>query len=102
MPNSKPQILFSLGNIVATRDALSAFASTGESPNLFLRRHHNGDWGDLCDEDRKLNDAAIANEGDSEKQDRVLSAYHLTDSTKIWIISEYDRSVTTILLPSDY
>ena len=96
------QLKFALGQIVATRGALSALAETGESPNHFLRRHLRGDWGDLCDEDRKLNDAAVANEGDSEKQDRVLSAYHLKDSTKIWIISEYDRSVTTILLPSDY
>ena len=102
MQTSKPQFKLGLGQIVSTPGALSALAKTGESPNQFLRRHQRGDWGDLCDDDRKLNDAAVAHEGDVDKQDRVLSAYKLKDGTKIWIISEYDRSVTTILLPSDY
>ena len=96
------QFKFRLGQIVATRAALTALGKTGESPNHFLRRHQRGDWGDLCDKDRALNDAAIAHEGDVEKQDRILSAYYLKDGEKIWIISENDRSVTTILLPSDY
>ena len=96
------QLKFRLGQIVATRDALSDLGKTGKSPNYFLRRHQQGDWGELCDEDRKPNGNAIAHEGDLERRERVLSAYHLADATKIWIITESDRLVSTILLPSDY
>ena len=59
MQKTQPQFKLRLGNIVATRAALTALGNTGESPNHFLRRHHTGDWGELCDEDRKLNDAAV-------------------------------------------
>jgi len=55
-----------------------------------------GDWGDLCDEDKKVNDRAVA-EGS-----RILSAYQAVNSTKFWIITEADRSATTVLLPEDY
>ena len=102
MQKPQTQARFALGQIVATRGALDAMGKTGDNPATFLQRHLSGDWGDLCDEDKQLNDAAVANEGDSERQDRVLSAYHLTDQTKIWIITEWDRSVTTILLPEEY
>ena len=100
MQQAKPQ--FRLGQVVATPGALDAFQRTGQSPTIFLQRHAAGDWGDLCDEDKRANDAAIAHEGDPERHARVLSAYRLKDQTKIWIISEHDRSATTILLPSEY
>lgn len=93
---------FHLGQVVATPGALEAFAATGEQPSTFLNRHQQGDWGDLDDEDKKLNDEAVAHEGEPDKQARVLSSYRLKNNVKIWVISEWDRSVTTVLLPSEY
>jgi hypothetical protein len=61
-----------------------------------LRRHATGDWGDLSPEDRQENDLS-AREGF-----RILSAYTDTQGTKFWIITEADRSATTVLLPEDY
>jgi hypothetical protein len=90
-----------LGQIVATPAALEAIEASGQKPADFLRRHANKDWGDLDDEDKRLNDEAI-NDGS-----RVLSAYHTSNGTKIWIITEAEddrsqRAATTILLPSEY
>ena len=61
-----------------------------------LARHVVGDWGDLEDEDKQENELSV------EQGFRILSAYNLDDNTKIWIITERDRSATTILLPSEY
>lgn len=60
-----------------------------------LGRHQSGDWGDVDDEDKQTNNDAL------EYGDRVLSAYTV-DDTKLWIITEWDRSVTTVLFPSEY
>ena len=60
-------------------------------------KHINGDWGDLCKEDKALNDSALAN-----GNDRILSSYTNENDVKIWIITEWDRSVTTILFPEEY
>lgn len=88
---------FSTGKIVFTPGALGAFENNpGQTWFQFLARHTHGDWGDLCDEDRGLNDRAVYEET------RILSAYHLKDETKFWIITEADRSATTFLLPSEY
>ena len=62
-----------------------------------LERYQNCDWGDLDKGDKKLNDSAVAN-GD----DRVLAKYNYDDETSIYIITEWDRSVTTILFPDEY
>ena len=88
--------LFSLGQIVATPGALQALETAGQLASTFLVRHVMGDWGDLCDEDKQANDEAIADDL------RILSAYRLSDGVKIWIITECDRSVTTVLLPQEY
>ena len=93
---SKGVRLFSLGQIVATPGVLQAMEAVGNSPRPFLARHAQGDWGDLCDEDRQSNDEALMDDL------RILSAYRLNDGTKIWIITEADRSATTILLPEEY
>jgi hypothetical protein len=85
---------FPLGEVVITRHALEAIPP-GEV-RAALARHAAGDWGDLCDEDRQLNDQSV------EEEDRLLSAYRDTAGTKFWIITEADRSVTTVLLPEDY
>ncbi len=86
----------SLGECLATGGAQEAFERTGEYYTTFLLRHMHGDWGDLDDEDKQRNDQAV------RRGTRLLSAYHLKDGTKIWVITEADRSATTILLPEEY
>ena len=66
-----------------------------------LNRHLNGDWGDLCEEDKAMNDESMRMENEGEIGWRLMSAYSI-DDFKIWIITEADRSSTTILLPSEY
>lgn len=100
MRNASP--LFRLGQIVATPGALAAFERAEDEPRIYLHRHQIGDWGDLDVEDRRANDSAVRYEGDRDRQGRVLSAYRLTDHTAVWVVTEHDRSVTTILLPSEY
>ena len=85
-----------LGKLVATPGALEELENAGEAPLLYVRRHAAGDWGDLCDEDRQLNEEAI------ENGERVLSSYRLSTNKRIWIITEADRSSTCVLLPSEY
>lgn len=87
---------FSLGMIVATPGALRAFEEAGESPLDLLARHALGDWGDLDAADRRENDLSVIHGF------RLLSAYRLQTQVKIWIITEADRSVTTLLLPEEY
>ena len=93
---------FQLGQVVATPGALSALEESGELAIKFLARHVIGDWGKLDPEDVHFNNRAILHEGDVEKQGRVLSSYTTSQNIVIWIITEWDRSVTTILLPSEY
>jgi hypothetical protein len=87
---------FPLGRVVATLGGLAALGRANEEPARFLARHVTGDWGDLDDDDRLENERSIQNGC------RLLSAYLLGDGTKIWIITEADRSATTILLPEEY
>ena len=61
-----------------------------------MNRHARGDWGNLCDDDRLQNDVAATT------GQRVLSSYLLPNKRTVWIITEWDRSVTTVLLPGDY
>ena len=97
--NGKAQgsrLLFSLGQIVATPGALEALTPHEGLGLKLLMRHVSGDWGNVNREDAAQNDL-------SAKQGfRILSSYTTPDSTKIWIITESDRSVTTLLLPSEY
>jgi hypothetical protein len=87
---------FPLGSVVATPGALRALAEAGNSPQEFLNRHIAGDWGELDQEDRQENELSIANGL------RILSAYCLRDGTRIWVITEADRSSTCLLLPEEY
>lgn len=88
---------FELGRVVATPGALAALEEAQDSANSYLTRHESGDWGTVPPEDWDENEFSLTN------QFRLLSAYVLRDrTTKIWIITEADRSVTTILLPSEY
>jgi hypothetical protein len=86
--------LFSLGRIVATPGALAALQDAHQAAQEFLSRHARGDWGDLTEEDQKENDFSVF------RSLRLLSAYHLSTGVTLWIITEADRSATTLLLPS--
>ena len=92
----EPLELFPLGQVVATPGALEAFQNANEAPFPYINRHAVGDWGDLYPEDKRSNDEAL------EMGYRILSAYTLSSGMKIWIITEADRSVTTLLLPEEY
>ena len=96
------KVKFNLGQVVATPGALEALNKSDQLPSEFLNRHVKGDWGDVCESDGELNNQAIANEGNEEKQSRVMSVYKTAQKDVIWIITEWDRSATTILLPSEY
>ncbi len=87
---------FALGQVVMTPGAAEAFSATGEGPLPLLARHQRGDWGTVSPED------AIENEFSVARGFRVLSAYALKDGTRIWVLTEADRSATTILLPNEY
>lgn len=90
------QPLFPLGQIVATPAALTTLAEAAQVPAEFLNRHVQGDWGEVCADDKALNDEAI------KDGSRILSAYRTKLGAKIWIITEADRSSTCILLPDEY
>ena len=87
---------FPLGKSLATPAALEAIDRAGQSPSDFLHRHALCDWGEVCPSDRELNDLAL------DEGTRVLSAYRTSKDVRIWIITEADRSATTILLPEEY
>ncbi len=96
MQQMSKQPAFELGQIVATPGALAALKKAGQQPGELLTRHVNREWGDLSDEDRKENDCSLAHGL------RLLSAYWTHAGDKIWIVTESNRSVTTILLPEEY
>ncbi len=87
---------FLLGQLVATPAALSTLVCLHISPWTLVNRHVRGDWGDLDDQDRQENERALT------AGTRLLSAYTLEDGIRIWIITEADRSATTLLLPEEY
>ncbi len=89
-------LLFPLGHIVATPPALSVLQTHGIQPVTLLQRHVIGDWGDLDPEDVQANTDALAHGW------RLFSSYAIADGVKVWIITEADRSVTTLLMPDDY
>lgn len=92
---------FELGQIVATcgvHEMMQTDSSFRKFVSACMNRYMSGDWGDLCEEDRLANDDSLRSEG------RILAAYENPDHPdwKIWIITEWDRSATTILFPSEY
>ena len=91
---SKP--LFDLGQVVATPGALQALEDASQTPFEFLRRHVTGDWSEMVEEDQEENQNAV------ERGNRVFSSYKLSTGQKLWVITEWDRSVTTLLLPNEY
>ena len=94
-PTTK-QPLFPLGQIVATPGALAALEKAGQQPHEFLLRHVHGEWGNVPDEDRRENQFSL------ERGFRLLSSYRTAANETVWVITEADRSVTTLLLPEEY
>ena len=98
-PSSTPR--FPMGQLLATPGSLRAMAELGVWPQTLLARHARGDWGDMCADDRAANELALTH------GNRLMSSYRLqapgtAAEITIWVITEWDRSVTTILLPEEY
>lgn len=87
---------FKLGKVVATRGVMEYVNDDAEAIFPYLARHAIGDWGDACEEDKQINEDALKNGM------RLMSVYKLKDGKTIWIITEWDRSVTTVLFPDEY
>ena len=87
---------FNPGRLLSTPGALDAMMDAQQSPMNFVGRHIHGDWGDVCEEDQRVNEEALGHEL------RLLSSYRTKKGVKLWVITEADRSVTTILLPDEY
>jgi len=87
---------FELGRITVTPAALAALEASAVPDLLLLAKHVHGDWDELDEQDRLQNELAVL------LGLRVLSSYALPDGKKIWVITEADRSATTILLPGEY
>lgn len=102
-PTNSPQSLpsshsplFTLGKTVGTPGAIDAMQHAGITWASLLIRHQHGDWGDLDQEDIDENNAGL------RRGSRLFSSYRITDTLTIWVITEADRSVTTLLLPREY
>ena len=90
-------VLFPLGSIVATPGALALLKDAGVDPAELLQRHQRGDWGEVPDEDARENELSVG------RGFRILSSYRVgNEGTRIWIITEADRSSTCLLLPEEY
>jgi len=91
---SFPIAKFRLGRIVATPHALECIPN----PDILsaISRHQGGDWGDVGEHDRQVNETALLD------GTRLFSVYHASNGEKFWVITEADRSVTTVLMPEDY
>jgi hypothetical protein len=104
MPHDESTIAspkFALGREVATPAALSAIHQAGQRVRQLLARHASGDWGDLDDEDKRLNEEAL------KDGSRLLSAYVLRSGVRVWVITEAvddagGRASTCLLLPEEY
>lgn len=88
--------LFSLGKTVSTPAAIEALTDAKQQAWEFLHRHEYGDWGDVCADDWQENELSL------QEGFRLLSSYQTTNGTRLWVITEADRSVTTILLSEEY
>lgn len=92
-PRNSP--LFALGQVVATPAVLAHLNEHRIHPAEYIWRHQCGDWGNVPPEDAGENEFAVLNDL------RVLSSYEVVGE-RMWVITEADRSVTTLLFPSEY
>jgi hypothetical protein len=91
-----PSMKFRLGRLLVTPGALAAITDSGQTPWDFVVRHMGGDWGCVSDQDKLLNDEAVG------AGDRLLSYYLTAKAVNIWVLTEADRSATTVLLTEEY
>lgn len=89
-------IRFELGRLYLTPGAIEALEDAGQSPQELINRHARLEQGELCDEDHRENLFSV------NRPLRIFSAYKTAQGVKLWVITEADRSATTILLPSEY
>ena len=87
---------FELGQVVTTPGAMKALSRNQTDASKYMKRHQAGDWGDVSVDDAQENEYALT-QGLS-----ITSVYTLKDETRLWIITEADRSATTVLLPAEY
>jgi hypothetical protein len=92
---------FQPGQVLCTPGALEALPQSGQTPEFFLERHLQGDWGEVCAEDWQLNDQALVDGS------RLVSAYRTLKGLKVWVITEAandqgERAATSLLLPDEY
>jgi hypothetical protein len=91
-----PRPRFALGGMRITPFATDALQKSGDNVALLIRRHMSGDWGDLDDYDKTQNDEGV------ERGLRILSSYTLSSGDRLWVITEGDRSATTVMTPDEY
>ncbi len=94
--DQRPIALFPLGQIAATPGALEALDQYAINAMDLIKRHQFGDWGNVPPGDAEENLRSVENGW------RILSSYLISDDQTLWIITEADRSVTTLLLPEEY
>jgi hypothetical protein len=90
------ELTFPLGSIYMTPGAIEALGEAGQSAQEFIARHARLEQGELCDEDHRENLYSV------DRHLRIFSAFKTREGVKLWVITEADRSATTILLPSEY
>ncbi len=93
---NESKVLFPLGNVYLTIGAREALTESNQTAIEFLARHQSGDWGDVCEDDKKENELSV------KEGFRILSSYKTSKDVKLWLITEADRRSTTVLLPSEY
>jgi hypothetical protein len=93
---NESKVLFLLGKVYLTIGAREALEESNQTAIEFLARHQSGDWGDICGDDRRENELSV------KERFRILSSYKTSKDVKLWLISEADRSSTTLLLPEEY
>jgi hypothetical protein len=93
---TRPAVRFACGQLVMTQGVAYLVEEGSLRPEQYLARHLTGDWGELSDRDRAANDNAL------RRGERLLSSYRISSTLTLWIITEADRSATTLLLPHEY
>jgi|3_EtaG_2_1085321.scaffolds.fasta_scaffold85748_1 hypothetical protein len=94
--SSRCKGLFETGRLLITPGALEATKKAGQGLEPLIDRHKSGDWGDMCEADVESNNAAI------DGGTRIMSSYEMSTGRVVWLVTESDRSATTILMPDEY
>ena len=97
--------LFRTGMLVQTAGIRDACENDPEFTGFVrecFERHISGDWGDTCEEDAELNNEAVEADKRGEPSDEIMSVFRTDEERSVWIITEWDRSVTTILFSEEY